>query len=87
MVHALRVWHHYLLGSGAQLQPGCLTDFTIHTDNQEVTWLLSKKDLSSLHARWLDYLAKFSFDVVHVPGHHNPTDPLTPLACPVNRRD
>ena len=51
VVHALLVWRHYLLGSGAPRRPGNLTDFTICTNNQEVTWLLSKKDLSSLHAR------------------------------------
>ena len=77
VVHELRVWQHYLLGSGAPRRPGNLTNFTICTDNQVVTWLCSKKDLSRLHARWLDDLAEFSFDVVHVPGHHNPTDPLT----------
>ena len=77
VVHALRVWRHYLMGSGAPRRPGDLTDFTIRTDNQAVTWLRSKKDLSRLHARWLDDLAEFSFDVVHVPGHRNPTDPLT----------
>ena len=82
MVHALRVWLHYLLGSGAPRRPGNLTDFTIHTDNQAVTWLHSKKDLSSLHARWLDDLAEFSFNVVHVPWHHNPTDQLTRCELP-----
>ena len=51
VVHALLVWLHYLLGSVAPRRPGNLTDFTICTNNQAVTWLLSKKDLSSLHAR------------------------------------
>ena len=82
VVHALCVWCHYLLGSGEQWQPGNLTDFTISTDKQEVTWLRSKKDLSSLHVCWLDNLAKFSFNVVHVPGHSNPTEPLTSCGLP-----
>ena len=82
MVHALRVWRHYLLGLGEPQRPGNLTDFTICTDNQAVTWLRSKKDLSRLHARWLDNLAEFSFDVVHVPGHHNPADQLTRCGLP-----
>ena len=85
VVHALCVWRHYLLGSGAPLQPGDLTDFTICTDNQVVTWLRSKKDLSLLHARWLDYLAEFSFNIVHVPGHSNPADPLTRCGLPSQR--
>ena len=82
VVHALCVWQHYLLGSGAPQRPDDLTDFTICTNNQAVTWLRSKKDLSSLHTRWLDDLAEFSFDVVHVPGHSNPTDPLTRCGLP-----
>ena len=81
VVNALRVWLH-LLGSGAPLWPGDLTDFTISTDNQVVTWLRSKKDFSSLYVRWLDDLAEFSLDFVHVPGHHNPTDPLTSCGLP-----
>ena len=48
-----------------------------------VTWLRSKKDLSCLHARWLDDLAEFSFNVVHVLGHCNPTDPLTSCGLPL----
>ena len=83
VVHALRVWQHNLLGSGALLRPGDLTDFTVSTYNQAVTWLRSKKDLSRLHARWLDDLAEFSFNVVHVPGHSNPTGPLTCCGLPL----
>ena len=82
VVHALSMWRHYLLGSGAQWLPGDLTGGTICTDNQAVTWLRSKKDLSLLHARWLDDLAEFSFDVVHVPGHSNPADQLTSCGLP-----
>ena len=82
MVHALSVWRHYLLGSGAPQLPGDLTGGTIRTDNQVVTWLCSKKDLSCLHSRWLGDLAEFSFDVVQVPGHCNPTDPLTRCGLP-----
>ena len=77
VVQELRVWRHYSLGSGAQLRSGYLTNFTICTDSQVVTWLRSKKDLSCLHARWLDNLAELSFDVMHVQGHCNPADPLT----------
>ena len=50
VVHALRVWLHYLLGLGALLLPGNLTDFTISTYNQAVTWLRSKKVFT--HAGW-----------------------------------
>ncbi len=39
VVHALHVFKHYLLGSGA-LQPlGCGSDFDLRMDNQAITWL------------------------------------------------
>ena len=34
VVHALRVFRHYLLGSGAPRPPGVLSDFTLRTDNR-----------------------------------------------------
>ena len=30
--------------------------------------------------RWLDDIADFNFDVTHVPGTKNPSDPLSPRA-------
>ena len=77
VVHALRVFRHYLLGSGAPRPPGVLSDFTLRTDNQAVTWLRTKRDINRFLARWLDEIEEFRFDVEHVPGRSNPADPLT----------
>ena len=83
VVHALRVFRHYLLGSGAPHPPGVLSDFTLRTDNQAVTWLRTKKDINRFLARWLDEIEEFRFDVEHVPGSLNPADPLSrPPAVP-----
>ena len=83
VVHALRVFRHYLLGSGAPHPPGVLSDFTLRTDNQAVTWLRTKKDINRFLARWLDEIEEFRFDVEHVPGRLNPADPLSrPPAVP-----
>ena len=41
MVHALRVFRHYLLGSGAPRPQAVLSDFTLRTDNQAVPWMRS----------------------------------------------
>ena len=82
VVHALRVFRHYLLGSGAPRPPGTLSDFTLRTDNQAVSWLRTKRDINRFLARWLDEIEEFRFDVEHVPGRLNPADPLTRRGYP-----
>ena len=73
VVHALRVWRTYLF-----------KPFEVFTDNQAVTYLLSKKQLSSRQARWLDLLADFDMTISHKPGHENIADaiPRALLATP-----
>ena len=82
VVHALRVFRHYLLGSGAPRPPGVRSDFTLRTDNQAVTWLRTKRDVNRFLARWLDEIEEFRFDVEHVPGRLNPADPLSRRGLP-----
>ena len=43
VVHALRMFRHYLLGSGVPRT--FLSNFTLRTDNQAVTWLRTKRDI------------------------------------------
>ena len=58
VVHALRVFRHCLLGSGAPRPPGVpvLSVFTLRTDNQAVSWLhtVTKRDINCIMAHWLD---------------------------------
>jgi len=86
VVHALRVFRHYLLGSGAPRPPGVLSDFTLRIDNQAVTWLRTKRDINRFMARWLDEIEEFRFDVEHVPGKLNPADPLSRRGFPALSR-
>ncbi len=39
VVHALRVFRHYLLGGWAPRPAGCLSNFDLQTNNQAITWL------------------------------------------------
>ena len=39
VVHALCIFRHYLLGSGAPRAEGCWSDFDLRTDNQAITIL------------------------------------------------
>ena len=77
VVHALRVFKHYLLGGGAPRPEGCWSDFDLRTDNQAITWLKTNRHLNKMYVRWLDEIEDFRFDVTHLPGSRNPTDPLS----------
>jgi hypothetical protein len=46
VVHALRVFKHYLLGSGAPRPLGCGSDFDLRTDDQAITWLKTNRHLN-----------------------------------------
>jgi hypothetical protein len=74
---AVRVFKHYLLGSGASRPAGSVTDFDLLTDNQVVTWLQTNHHLNKVYDQWLDNIADFNFHVTHVPGTRNPSDPLS----------
>jgi hypothetical protein len=82
VVHALRIFRHYLLGSGAPREEGCWTDFDLRTDNQAITWLKTNRHLNKMYVRWLDEIEDFRFDVTHLPGARNPTDPLSRRGFP-----
>ena len=79
VIHALLAFRHYLLGGGAARQVGCWTDFDLRTDNQAITWLKTNQHLNKMYFRWLDEIEDFRFDVPHLQGSRNPTDPL--LRC------
>ncbi|KZV41926.1 hypothetical protein F511_30203 [Dorcoceras hygrometricum] len=61
VVHFLRVWRHYLLGS----------HFTIKTDNVTTSYFQTQKKLSPKQARWQDFLAEFDYTLEYKPGKAN----------------
>jgi len=61
IMHALRLWRHYLLGK----------QFTIKTDNSALQYLRTQKNLSGRQARWMQLLEQYDFTVQHVPGKSN----------------
>jgi hypothetical protein len=69
-VWAVKTFHTYLHGE----------EFTLVTDHQPLTFLMTKPDLVSLHARWAITLQQYSFKVVHRPGvQHQNADCLSRL--------
>lgn len=54
-------FHDYLYGA----------KFTVHTDNNPLTYMLSTAKLSAVGHRWLSALSTYDFDVQYRPGRHN----------------
>ncbi|XP_054800138.1 uncharacterized protein LOC129304486 [Prosopis cineraria] len=61
IIHCLRTWRHYLLGS----------KFTIMTDNVATSYFQTQKKLSPKQARWQDFLAEFDYWLEYKPGKVN----------------
>ncbi|GJS21721.1 putative nucleotidyltransferase, ribonuclease H [Tanacetum coccineum] len=61
IVHCLRIWRHYLLGSR----------FVIKTDNIATSYFQTQKKLSPKQARWQDFLAEFDYQLEYKPGKAN----------------
>ncbi|WCJ29454.1 Transposon Tf2-6 polyprotein [Euphorbia peplus] len=61
VVHCLRAWRHYLLGS----------KFVVKTDNTAVSHFLSQQVLTPKQARWQELLAEFDFVLEYHAGKSN----------------
>lgn len=58
VVHSVRVWRHYLLGS----------KFLVKTTNVATSYFQTQKKLSPKQARWQDFLFEFYMILAHKPG-------------------
>ncbi|KAJ9516189.1 hypothetical protein QJQ45_024617 [Haematococcus lacustris] len=67
LVTACKVWRCYLEG----------VSFVLVTDHMPLTYLHTQKVLSRRQARWMEYMARFSFEIKYKPGVGNPADPLS----------
>ncbi len=76
VVRALSASPHYLLGGGAPRPGDCWSDLDLRTDNRAITWLKKNRHLNTIFVRWLDEIEDFQFDVKHLPGSRNSSDPL-----------
>ncbi|KAE8705397.1 cytochrome P450 78A7-like [Hibiscus syriacus] len=61
VVHCLRTWRYYLLGS----------KFIVFTDNVANSYFLTQKKLSPKQARWQEFLAEFDLSFEHKSGKVN----------------
>jgi hypothetical protein len=61
IVHALKMWRHYLLGR----------KFVLMTDLCGLRYLFDQPKLNARQARWMDLLSEFDFEIKHVKGKEN----------------
>lgn len=61
VVHALKMWCHYLVGR----------KFLLMTDHHSLTSYFSQPTLNARQARWVDFLGGFDFEIKHLKGKEN----------------
>ena len=61
IIHALKMWRHYLLGK----------KFILMTDHISLKYFFTQPDLTARQARWLSFLSEFDMDIKHIKGKEN----------------
>eukprot|EP00253_Pinus_taeda_P033985 PITA_33985 len=61
VIHALKMWRHYLLGR----------KFLLLTDHHSLTHYFSQPTLNARQGRWADFLSGFDFEIKHLKGKEN----------------
>ena len=56
MIHALKMWRHYLLGK----------KFILMEDHISFKYLFTQHDLNSRKSRWLSFLSEFDIEIKHI---------------------
>ena len=61
VVHALKLWRHYLLGHRCYL----------HTDHKSLKWIFTQTDLNMHQRRWMEVLCEYDFGIEYKPSKEN----------------
>jgi len=61
VIHALKMWRHYLMGR----------KFLLLTDHNSLTNYFSQPTLNARQAWWVDFLSGFDFKIKHLKGKEN----------------
>ena len=68
IVHALRMWRHYLMQK----------KFELRTGHIGLEYLFEQPTLNSRKTRWMEFLSEYDFDIKHIKGKDNKvTDALS----------
>jgi hypothetical protein len=61
IVHALKMWRHYLLGRR----------FVLMTNHSGLRYMFDQPKLNVRQARWMALLSEFNFEIKHIKGKEN----------------
>jgi hypothetical protein len=61
VVHALKMWRHYLMG----------THYNIFTDHKSLKYIFTQVDLNMRQRRWLELIKDYGLEVHYHPGKAN----------------
>jgi len=61
IVHALKMWRHYLLGR----------IFDLSTNHCGLRYLFGQQTLNFKKSRWLEFLKEYDFNIKHIRGKEN----------------
>ena len=61
VVQALKNWRHYLIPR----------EFVLYSDNHALQFINSHPKLNHRHAKWVEFLQKFTFVIKHTSGKYN----------------
>jgi hypothetical protein len=61
VIHALKIWRHYLLGHKCQ----------IYTDHMSLKYIFTQNDLNLRQRRWLELIKDYDLEIHYHPGKAN----------------
>ncbi|WVZ63832.1 hypothetical protein U9M48_013430 [Paspalum notatum var. saurae] len=61
VVHALKIWRHYLLGNTCH----------IYTDHKSLKYILTQPELNMRQRRWLELIKDYDLEIYYHPGKAN----------------
>ena len=61
IVHALKIWRHYLIGNKCE----------IYTDHKSLKYIFTQPDLNLRQRRWLELVKDYNLEIHYHPGKAN----------------
>ncbi|WVZ89026.1 hypothetical protein U9M48_035485 [Paspalum notatum var. saurae] len=61
VVHALKIWHHYLFGQRCE----------IYTDHKSLKYIFTQNELNMRQRRWLELIKDYDIEIYYHPGKAN----------------
>jgi hypothetical protein len=61
VVHALKIWRHYLIGNKCE----------IYTDHKSLKYIFTQPDLNLRQRRWLGLVKDYNLEIHYHPGKAN----------------